>query len=376
MMIARLHSEPRPFKTAPKRFLPQRLSSRWRGFLLAGILGCPSAAPAAGDVPLARVAFGSCARESDPQPIWEAIIATRPELFLFTGDNIYGDTADMKVMRGKYALLAAQPGFAKLREICPILATWDDHDFGTGDGGADFPMKRESQEAFLDFFGVPADSPRRSREGVYDAAVFGPVGKRVQVILLDTRYFRSPLKRVPPRTPGRAKYVPNLDPGVTILGPAQWNWLEARLKEPAELRILVSSIQVISEEHGAEYWTNFPAERKRLFALIRQTKANGVIILSGDRHHAEISRLTAEDPAGVGYPLFDITASSLNRGPKRLEGGESNRHRVSDLYLLNNFGVIEIDWNRPKPAVDVRIHDEAGKVIMKQAIDLDQLRPR
>jgi alkaline phosphatase D len=272
----------------------------------------------ASDSVLTRIAFGSCARESDPQPIWDAIVAGRPELFIFTGDNIYGDTADMNVMRAKYALLAAQPGFARLRQLCPILATWDDHDFGKGDAGAEFPAKRESQAAFLDFFGVPEDSPRRRQEGVYHSAMFGPAGRRVQVILLDTRFFRSPLKLAPKGTPGRLKYLPNHDSGVTFLGDAQWQWLEARLKEPAELRLLVTSTQAISEEHGAESWANFPAERARLFGLIRATQASGVLILSGDRHHAEISRLNADHPAGVGYILYDITASSLNRGPKRL----------------------------------------------------------
>jgi alkaline phosphatase D len=334
-------------------------------------------AATASNTALTRIAFGSCARESDPQPIWDAIVAGRPELFIFTGDNIYGDTADMNVMRAKYALLAAQPGFARLRELCPNLATWDDHDLGKGDGGAEFPAKRESQAAFLDFFGVPEDSPRRRQEGVYHSAVFGPAGRRVQVILLDTRFFRSPLKpapKAPKGTPRRGKYLPNHDPGVTFLGDAQWRWLEARLKEPAELRLLVTSTQAISEEHGAETWANFPAERARLFRLIRSTRASGVLMLSGDRHHAEISRLNADDPAGVGYTLYDITASSLNRGPKQLPDGERNRHRVSDLYLLNNFGVIEIDWNRPDPAVALRIHDEVGKVIMHEPVTLSQLR--
>ena len=76
-------------------------------------------------------------------------------------------------------------------QTCPILATWDDHDLGANDAGGDYPKKDESQKIFLDFFGDPADSPRRHRPGVYDAKVFGPEGKRVQVILLDTRYFRS-----------------------------------------------------------------------------------------------------------------------------------------------------------------------------------------
>jgi alkaline phosphatase D len=74
----------------------------------------------------------------------------------------------------------------------PVLAVWDDHDYGANDAGAEYPMKAESQRMFLDFFGVAGDSPRRRRPGIYDARVFGPPGRRVQVILLDLRYFRSP----------------------------------------------------------------------------------------------------------------------------------------------------------------------------------------
>ena len=145
----------------------------------------------AADPPLSRIAFGSCATQERPQPIWDAVGATKPELLLLLGDNIYADTEDMAVMRAKYARFAAMPGFKKLRESVPILATWDDHDLGVNDGGSTYPKKDESQKEFFDFFGEPADSPRRKQQGVYDAKVFGPEGKRVQVIMLDTRYFRT-----------------------------------------------------------------------------------------------------------------------------------------------------------------------------------------
>jgi alkaline phosphatase D len=144
---------------------------------------------------LSRIAFGSCAKQDRPQPIWEAVVESQPQLFLMIGDNIYGDTDDMELLWKKYQMLDAQPGFQKLRATCPVMGTWDDHDYGVNDGGVEFPKKRESQQLCLDFFQVPKDSPRRQREGVYHAEVFGPPGKRVQIILTDSRYFRSPLKR-------------------------------------------------------------------------------------------------------------------------------------------------------------------------------------
>ncbi|MFM8809634.1 MAG: alkaline phosphatase D family protein, partial [Chthoniobacterales bacterium] len=137
--------------------------------------------------PLSRIAFGSCANEHRPQPIWKAINETKPQLFIFMGDNVYVDSADPAKLKESYDLLAEIPGVAELRENTPILATWDDHDYGKNDVGAEWEGKEASKEAFMEFFETPTDSPLRKRGGVYDAKIFGPEGKRVQVILLDTR---------------------------------------------------------------------------------------------------------------------------------------------------------------------------------------------
>jgi alkaline phosphatase D len=327
-------------------------------------------APAA--LPLRRIAFGSCANQERPQPIWDAVVATRPELVLLLGDNIYADTLDMNVMRAKYAKLAAMPGFQLLRKSCPILATWDDHDLGANDAGGDYPKKDESQKCFLDFFGDPADSPRRHRPGVYDARVFGPEGKRVQVIMLDTRYFRSKLKRKPgPRNPSDP-YEGNPDPTTTILGADQWRWLGEQLRVPAEVRLLVSSIQVVPEDHGFEKWMNFPHERERLFTLIRETGALGVIILSGDRHLAELSMMDSQ----VGYPIYDLTASGFNQASRSWRAFEANRHRVATMNWGDNFGVVTIDWDQPDPRIALQIRDVDGDITIQQKIRLSTVRPQ
>jgi alkaline phosphatase D len=292
----------------------------------------------------------------------------------------------MQVMGRKYRLLGEQPGYRKLKETCPVLATWDDHDFGVDDGGADYPMKRQSQQVFLDFFDVPQDDGRRRQEGVYSARVFGPPGKRVQIILLDTRYFRSPLKTgFQPGERGegrRGKYLPNTDPAATILGEAQWRWLEEQLKAPAEVRIIGSSVQVLAEDHGFEKWANFPHERQRLLRLIRDTRANGVLLLSGDRHFAEMARLPADHPQGVGYPLLDITSSSLNAASNNTTtagtrfANEINSHRVGLTYFEVNFGTIHIDWEQPDPVVRAQVRDEKGDVVLQQRLPLSALKAR
>lgn len=329
----------------------------------------PEASPAG--EPLSRIAFGSCASQERPQPIWDAVLASRPQLLLLLGDNIYADTTDMDVMRRKYAKLAAMPGFRAIRAACPILATWDDHDLGANDAGSDYPKRREAQEVFLDFFGDAPDSPRRRRPGVYDARVFGPAGKRVQVILLDTRSFRtSPLKRDARALLSRGPYVANTDPGATVLGEDQWRWLGEQLEVPAELRLIASSIQVVAEDHGWEKWMNFPRERERLFALIRDTEAEGVILLSGDRHLAELSMIDA----GIGYPLYDLTSSGLNQAARAWRPLEVNRHRVATMNWGDNFGVVAIDWDRPDPRISLQVRDIDGDIRIQQKISLSVLR--
>ncbi|NOX99921.1 MAG: DUF4038 domain-containing protein [Verrucomicrobia bacterium] len=327
--------------------------------------------------PISRIAFASCGKESRAQPIWESILESRPDVFIFAGDNIYADTSDMKVMKAKYARLASKAGYQKLLTKVPILATWDDHDYGKNDAGAEYSMRAESQKVFLDFFGEPKGSKRRMTPGIYDAKLVGPKGKRTQIILLDTRYFRGSLKRKPQGetkiAPGKntsVRYAPQPDPNITVLGEAQWKWLEQQLKEPAELRLIVSSIQVVAEDHDAESWSNFPHEQERLFRLIRDTKASGVIILSGDVHRGEIS---VRD-AGMGYPLFDITASGLTQARSQFRFVWPNRYGIGVMGWGNHFGTIAVDWEQKDPEVRLQILNEEGGIAMQRVIRLSLLK--
>lgn len=333
--------------------------------------------------PIGRISFGSCAKQDQPQPIWDAVIAGAPDLFILLGDNIYGDTDDMQLLREKYGQLQRQPGFAKLRAACPIVATWDDHDFGRDDAGAEFELRAESQRVFLDFLGAEAGDPRRHREGVYWSAVYGPVGQRVQVILLDARYFRSPLRKgFAGGEPGegyRGRYVPNDDPAATVLGEAQWSWLKQQLQQPAELRVIGSSYQVLSNQHGWEMWGNFPRERARLFKLIRETRAEGVLLISGDRHLAELAALPPGTDEGVGYPLFEATSSSLNAPSGNFTklgvrfANEINPYRVGLTWFDTNYGNILVDWSVSDPVIRMQICDQSGAVVLQQRMTLSQL---
>jgi alkaline phosphatase D len=344
--------------------------------LLASACASPErpepAAEAAVEVPLQRIAFGSCADQTQPQPIWDAVLATRPDLFVFAGDNVYADTHDMDTLRARYALLAAQPGFQRLRASVPLLATWDDHDYGENDAGAWYAEKDSSRAVFFDFFGVPADAPRRQHAGIYDAQVFGPPGRRVQVILLDTRYFRGPFGRndlgEAAYQQGFGPYGPNPDTSATMLGAAQWAWLAEQLAVPAEVRLVVSSIQVVSAEHGWEVWAQLPHEQARLYRLIEETGAAGVVFLSGDVHWGELSRHD-----GGPYPLYDLTSSAINQEYVEALHLPNARRVGPSAHPYPNFGLVEIDWAAPDPLIRLQVRDVQGRPVIAHEVRLSAL---
>ena len=350
------------------------------GGLLATAPPAPAQPPG---TPLTRIAFGSCADQDKPLPIFDTIAAAKPELLLLIGDNIYADIdhttnklvpkekITKELIQEKYNTLAKLPGFQKLKATCPILATWDDHDFGHNDAGAEWVLKDDAQKLFLDFFGTGPDDPRRKQKGVYSASIVGPPGQRVQVVMLDTRYHRSELKRAKAPRPGERvpPYIPNTDATATVLGAEQWTWLEGELKKPAELRLLVSSIQVIADEHPYEKWGNFPKEREKLYGLIKSTGANGVVVLSGDRHLAEISL----DTKSIGYPLYDVTSSGFNQGFKSWREPEPNARRVSGMPYGDNFGMVRVEWSAD-PRVTLQVLDTDGDVTCGVKVNLSTLK--
>jgi alkaline phosphatase D len=347
--------------------------------MAAALSACTGASPLSGSpsnvaasslpsTPLRKLAIGSCIDQERPQPIWDAILADPPDVFVFGGDNVYASTPPWSrdKLERAYSRLAGTPGFARVRARVPHLAIWDDHDYGLNDGGVEFVHKQSSKEAFLAFWGLPPDDPRRTREGLYHAVRLGPPGRQVQIILLDCRWFRSPLRRTDrPMAPGAERYLPDPDPAKTMLGETQWRWLEQQLRQSADLRLVVSGVQVLAEGHGWECWGNLPHEKARLLDLVHQTRAGAVVFLSGDRHIGAFYR-----HQGAGrYSLHEMTSSGMTHA--WAQAAEAGPNRIGDLVRSNHFGSIEIDWETR--AIRLALKDEAGVARREHRIALADL---
>ena len=322
--------------------------------------------PTKTDIQISKIAFGSCSKEDKNQPILNTVLSKNPDLFIYLGDNIYGDTRDMYILKSKYEMLNSKIEFQNLRRECMVLATWDDHDYGENDAGRHYPKKVESKEIFLDFWKEPENSDRRKHEGIYHSLTFGKKDQLVQIILLDTRTFRDNLLLTEGNPKWKNDYKPNSNPDSTFLGDQQWLWLEQQLLKPAKVRIIASSNQFAHEYNGYESWTNVPHEQQKMLDLIKKTKANGIIFISGDVHWGELSKMENEG----AYPIYDITSSGLT---EIWDSEEPNKNRIGNIVRENNFGLIEIDWSAPEPILHFQIIDSKGTSRVNRQIQLAEI---
>ena len=217
------------------------------------------------------------------------------------------------------AVIHRRPALAKVR----VIGTWDDHDDGLNDGGYEYEKKDSVQQLLLDFFDVDSSDNRRKRRGIYFSELIDIGEKSIKIIALDTRYFRTNLT-------------------VDSTG--------KKTSSNSDFNIIISSIQFLSKEHGFETWGNMPHEVDKMKEIIAKSNAKGVIILSGDRHIAEISKDSINK---MKYPLIDFTSSGLTHSYSSFKG-EPNMYRVTDVVSKINFGILRFNFQANQVNMEIR----------------------
>ena len=311
------------------------------------------------------IGFGSCIDQNYSQPIWASIKDKNVDTFMFLGDNVYGDHPSGKLDKLKESYSSQSHKLPKWLKNKKVVSIWDDHDYGINDGGGDFKNKRESQKIFLDFWDIPDSDIRHSRDGLYFNELISIDGFKINLVVLDTRFFRSKLSS------NKSPYTPTNNLDTTILGDVQWSWFEEVLEQESDLILVLSSIQVLATEHVFEKWDLFPHERSRIIKLLDSTQTKSLII-SGDRHKGGLYKKES---------LVELTSSSLNKPitaarisktlkyiPKSIKVQliETDKLLTTDIYNYENFGLIKI--NTQSKEVEVSLNDINGDQIFSSKI--------
>jgi alkaline phosphatase D len=315
------------------------------------------------------LAFGSCLHQEKELALLSKAKAQSPNAFVFLGDNIYADTYDSMQINAAYQSLACNPNFQALKRSVSLYATWDDHDYGMDDVGKYYPLKEASKRMFTSFFQPPNLTQLLSHQGIYQSYLFRYRGKKIQLILLDTRTFRSSLKRINKPSeetdtyyPYERLYLPVYTEDSSMLGEGQWAWLAEQLKVKSAVTIIGSSTQYATEYNGYETWANFPLEQERMVQLIESMRKEHVVFISGDVHYAELSKV-----CNASYPLYDLTSSGISES---WGFAAPNVHREEGPVMENNFGILRIQpWRNE---ITFLIYTEKG-LRLQRTIYLDEL---
>lgn len=333
------------------------------------------------------IAFGSSMDQNQPQAILSVISKNNPDLFIFTGDHLNISKPDQKNLTEQYRKLNRISEYRDLREKTPVLTAWEDQDYAAIAGTGPFIDKDSAKAEFIKYWAYLKTTLSGKQKSLHHSKILGTKKHTVQIIVLDTNTDRSELKKntdspseaatttttaistdsttATTATTTETKtvtvkenkpFMEDTDKKKKFLSEEQWSWLESELRKPAAFRVLVSSIQVIANDHQFEKWGLFPHERERLLNLIKYTKAKNLVILSGNR---QIGSIAQTEIKGLGK-IFDVTSSPLN-----LMASQGNVLKdaayTKDAYAEVNFGIIKIDWNSRKSTIE--LHDAENKVI-------------
>jgi alkaline phosphatase D len=309
---------------------------------------------------LTSIFFGSCSSQKVEQPFWHTMSKLEPDLVVLMGDNVYADCNDKDCtnLQEAYDEWAAHSSFQGARSVLPITAVLDDHDYGQGDCHADNPYKDVAKQMFIDFFDLPEER-RHENDGLYGVYEWGSLGQRIQLVLLDTRYARSPfLDTDEPGAPGKESYIPDTENrDKQMLSPEQWKWLEEQVNRPTDVRLVVSSIQVLAEGNGFEGWRMLPYERDRLTDLLQSQTFATTIILSGDRHKGGFYRYQNLTEVTSSSFTHTIPFGAYSNCTNAKECDEEDERRIGDFVRVNHFGSIGFDWSNRTMTVALRRTD-------------------
>lgn len=311
---------------------------------------------------------GSCAYVNEAQydrpgepyggeyEIFSAIYQLQPDFMLWLGDNVYLREADWY---SRSSILARYTHTRSLPELQPLwgsmhhYAIWDDHDYGPNDSDHSFRNKEHTLEAFRLFWGNPSFGIG-GISGITTMFQWADV----EFFLLDNRFHRTPNDRA-----GGER---------TVLGKAQLDWLiDALAASRAPFKFVVMGGQFLNP---AAYWENYstyPEERSRILTLLAQENIKGVIFLTGDRHHTELSRLEEDRK----YPLYDLTVSPLTAGPNTRSANEPNYLRIPETYVnQRNFARLAVSGPRKERVLQIGNYDKTGRELWNFTIKASELK--
>lgn len=314
-------------------------------------------APAASTPTKVRLAISSCAKEdAGSRAVWKRMAEEKVDAVVLIGDTPYIDSTDMAVQTRRHQEFAAVPEYQELLRNRPCWWTWDDHDFAGNDSSGLAVGKENSRLAFTRY--RPQASFGDGQEGIYTSFRYGPV----EVFMIDARWF----------TMTAASYASPTKP--TLLGLAQWQWLQKKLLASTATFKLLACGMIWDDKENKELddWGSYMHERKALEKFIGDHKIPGVIYIGGDIHASRVLKYPTQKTVGydlmqfIASPIHSSTIASLNVYHPDL---------VRSAVEPHVFLVMDIDSTVTPARLSAELVNKDGERVFTYQLSLSDLTP-
>ena len=298
--------------------------------------------------------------------IFEIMAKEKADFMLWLGDNWYTREVDYYSEWGLYnrpARERSMPIYKNFLKAMPHYAIWDDHDYGCNDADKSFVLKETSREVFKKFWCNP--SYGQNGQGVYTKTTWNDV----DIFMLDDRWFRSN-----DDTPDSINGQANINK--KMYGEQQMEWLKNALLQSngntnITFKIIATGSQVLNPMSPFDCFRHFSAEYKEMMDFIKDNHINGVVFLTGDRHHSEVIKIDRTD----SYPLYDITASPLTSGSHKWSKEEKdNPYRVVGVEDMQNYTKVSFSGDKKNRAMKVEFFNPKGIKQTEWTTTINELR--
>ncbi len=289
--------------------------------------------------------------------ILRSIYDKKPDFMLWLGDNLYLREVDYDSWSGilkRYTHDRALPELQSVLGSMHHYAIWDDHDFGPNDSDRGYALKEKTLETFKLFWANPSYGIN-GKPGITTMFQWGDV----DFFLLDDRYYRTPNGRK--------------TGDIEMFGDEQIQWLVDNLaRSKAPFKIIATGGQILNpiEKDYLEIFNRFPKEKEKLLSLISDEKISGVLFLTGDRHHSELTKLEREG----SYPLYDFTISSFTAGISPGKD-ELNTMRVpGKISDEHNFALFNVSGKNKNRILTCTVYNVKGEALWDYSINENELK--
>jgi len=306
-----------------------------------------------------KIAVASCMDDHWDQKIqdrvWKNLLSHQPDMIFLIGDNVYADkhvpkNPSLPDFHQRFVETFQKLYLYRHQKLVPILAVWDDHDYGFNNGHKNFVYNKEMRELFRGFFPLYPDKKHLFKgPGISFLLKTG----HQKFFFMDDRSLRDE------------------SPTGRLWGKVQEDWLLDHMIRKRQPSWVINGGQFLGRHHDYEsFEKDFPQNFKSFFQTLSQIPSP-VFFVSGDRHLTEL--LNFEDL--LPYETYELTTSGIHAvvyPPQLKEEALKDSRIVHHVSQKHNYAIVESRVEGEGLNIDIQVLSDKKNLLYSEKLKIQK----